>query len=382
MVPVITSSVSEAARFGYGELVDPNSLYDTPSWHAIDEAIGIAKPFTVLALPGTGGARADAAAWGMLVSEDAFWPFMRSDTVLSMFFARHGLPGAPTADALAALMPSAYLGALRAGTTRLLLRPGLAERRARQALRTVLDSAEQMARDAGLRSVCCLYLPPEDLLTREALLEAGYAEFGPALHVAILPVTTYDAYIGAMNQHRRSNVRRHRRLVARAGVVISREPLTRSLSEEMLPLEAQLYEKYEHVKHPTEMARIVHYDVIAAHGERAIVITARSADGVLRGYSAFIHVGDTLYSRDVGFDYPWQGRLPIYFVTNYYSAVELAESLGVRRIHYSYGSEETKVDYGCELHPRTSYVKAFDPALAASLAELAQRARDRAPLAP
>jgi hypothetical protein len=388
MVPAVTSCVSEAVKLGYAELVEPDDLYDAPSWHAIDEAIGIARPFTVLALPRPGSTQAVAAAWGMLVGEDAFWPFLRADSVLSMFFAQRGLTAAaPAANTLSGLMPSAYLGALRAGTTRILLRQGISGDQARQALRSVLDGAEEMARASGLRSVGCLYLPAADQFEREVLAAAGYAEFGPALHVAILPVSTFDAYLGAMKQHRRSNVRRHRRLVARAEVTISREQLTASLSEEMLPLEAQLYQKYEHVRHPTEMARIVHLRVIAAYGERALVITARSTDGVLRGYSAFIHAGDTLYSRDCGFDYPWQGRVPLYFETNFYSAVELAEALGARQIHYSYGSDETKAEYGCELHPRMTYVKAFDPSLAASLAELAehvrnQRVRDPARPAP
>lgn len=377
MVPAVTASVTQALELGYDELVEPDNLYDAVSWHAIDEAIGIAKPFTVLALPEPGSTQAIAAAWGLLVDHDAFWPFLRADSVLSMVLAQRGLAEAAPAQTLSALLPSAYLGALRAGTTRLLRHPDLPAEQARHALRSLLEGAEEMARDAGLRSVGCLYLPAESQLEREVLAAAGYAEFGPALHVAILPVSTFAAYLEAMNQHRRSNTRRHRRLVARAGITIRREQLTESLSEEMLPLEAQLYEKYEHVQHPTQMARIVHRGAIAAYGERALVITARSGDGVLRGYSAFIHQGDTLYSRDCGFDYPWQGRLPLYLETNFHSAVELAEELGARQIHYSYGSDETKAGYGCELHPRLSYIKAFDPALAATLAELAQRVRDQ-----
>ncbi len=380
MVPAVTSSVTDAVKLGYADLVEPDNLYDTPSWHEIDEAIGIAKPFTVLTLPEAGSARATAAAWGLIVGEDAFWPFLRADSVLSMFLEERGLPGADApAGTLSGLMPSAYLGALRAGTTRLLLRPGLTGAPARQAIRELLDEAEEMARGAGLNSIGCLYLPTECELERDALIEAGYTEFGPALHVAIMPVTSFDEFLRAMKAHRRANVRRHRRLVAASGVTIGREPLTPSLSDEMLPLEAQLYQKYEHVSHPTEMARIVHAGVMRAHGERAIVVTARSPDGVLRGYSAFIHRGETLYSRDCGFDYPWQGRLPLYLETNYYSAVELAEEIGARQIHYSYGSDETKVEYGCELHPRMTYIKAFRPSLAAQLAELAGLVRDREP---
>jgi hypothetical protein len=376
MITTVTPSVSEAVKLGYADLVEPGNLYDSPAWHTMDEAIGIAEPFTVLVLPEEGSTQAVAAAWGMVVDDQAFWPFMRIDTVLSMFLAHHGLADrAGRAATVSALMPSAYLGALRAGTTRLLTRPGVTGEQAERALRSLLDGAETMAREAGLASIACLYLPAADQMQREVLMAHGYAEFGPTLHVSMLPVSTFGAYLGSMSQHRRANVRRHRRMVARAGVTINREQLTTSLSEEMLPLEAQLYQKYEHVEHPTEMARIVHRGVIAAYGEHAQVITARSADGVLRGYSAFIHQGDTLYSRDCGFDYPWLENLPLYFETNFYRAVEVAVEIGARQIHYSYASDETKVAYGCELHSRMTYVKAFDPTLAAGLEELAERVR-------
>jgi uncharacterized protein len=383
MITTVKPSVSESVKLGYADLVEPGNLYDSPAWHALDEAIGIAEPFTILALPEEGSTRAIAAAWGLVVDDTAFWPFMRIDTVLSAFLAQHGLADrAGEATTAPALMPSAYLGALRAGTTRLLTRPGIPGEQAKRALWSLLDEAETMAREAGLASIACLYLPATDQVQRELLLARGYAEFGPTLHVSMLPVSTFDTYVGSMSQHRRSNVRRHRRMVARAGVTINREQLTASLSEEMLPLEAQLYQKYEHVKHPTEMARIVHSGAIAAFGEHAQVITARSPDGVLRGYSGFIHQDDTLYSRDCGFDYSWLGNLPLYFETNFYSAIELAAEIGVRQIHYSYGSDETKVAYGCELHPRMTYVKAFDPAQAAGLAGLAERVRGRGRPAP
>ncbi|HEV2451898.1 MAG TPA: peptidogalycan biosysnthesis protein [Streptosporangiaceae bacterium] len=388
MITTVTPSVAEAVELGYADLAESGDLYDSPAWHALDEAIGIAEPFTVLVLPDEGSTRAVAGTWGMVVDDQSFWPFMRIDTVLSAFLARRGEAprpspgGAAGAEGLSALMPSAYLGALRAGTTRLLTRPDVTGEQSEAALRSLLDGAEAMARARGLASVACLYLPVTDGPQREVLLARGYAGFGPALHVSILAVRPFDAYLASLSQHRRSNVRRHRRLVAAAGVTISREPLTAALSEEMLPLEAQLYQKYEHVTHPTQMARIVHGGIIAAYGEHAQVIAARSADGVLRGYSAFIHLGDTLYSRDCGFDYSWLGNLPLYLETNYYRAIEFAAEAGATRIHYSYGSDETKAAYGCQLHPRMTYVKAFDPALAAGLAELAERVRDRARPAP
>jgi hypothetical protein len=89
---------------------------------------------------------------------------------------------------------------------------------------------------------------------------------------------------------------------------------------------------------------------------------------VLRGYAAFIRIGATLYSRDTGYDYAWQGGLPLYFELLYYRAIELAARLGVTEINYSYGSDETKLSRGCELLPRVGYVKAFDQDLSGLLA--------------
>lgn len=140
----------------------------------------------------------------------------------------------------------------------------------------------------------------------------------------------------------------------------------------MLPLEAQLYLKYGHESHPTQMARILHHQVIETFPGHAPVITARH-DGILRGYAAFIQAGRVLYSRDVGFDYTWEPRLPIYFEVVFYAAVELAARLGAQLINYSYAAEDTRISHGCRLLPRVGYVKAFDPAVAAALPGLGLR---------
>ena len=373
MPSFLSPGISGALSHGYADVADPDDLYHSPLWLGMDEEVKIARPFAVVSRTGGERPQATAAAWGLVVEDTAFWPFMRIDTVLSRLAGEQGLDLSPAAArALRSLMPSGYLGALRGGTTRIQVRSGLRPDQAREALGDVLRGAEEMARAEGLRSIACFYVPAEDLLLRQALDDQGYRCFGLAHHVSVLPVTTFEGYLARLSQGRRENLRREKRKIAQAGVEIGLETLSPELSEQMLPLEAQLYRKYGHESHPTEMARILHHRVIGEFGGDAPVITAR-CEGVLRGYSAFIRFGRTLYSRDVGFDYTWDSRLPLYFETNFYRAVELAIRVGARLINYSYAADETKVLHGCRLLPRVGYVKAFDPETAAGLREIASR---------
>src|SRR6266571_2546940 len=130
--------------------------------------------------------------------------------------------------------------------------------------------------------------------------------------------------------------------------------------EEMLPLEAQLFGKYGHESYPADTMRRQQRLVLSRFGRSIQVMTARAA-GALRGYTAFIRMNHTLYSRDGGFDYAWQGRLPLYFELLFYSPIEFAMRSGIREINYSYGSEQTKASRGCDVARRVGYVKALDP---------------------
>lgn len=373
---VCLPGIEDTLAYGYGEFSDPDDLYHSPQWLRMDEEVGIARPFSVVCLPDGKGTRAVAVTWGLVVDASAFWPFMRVDTVLGTLLAERGVPVTAEMDrALGSLMPNAYLGALRGGTTRLRVDPALPASDAKRAISEVLAGAEVMAGAEGLRSVAFFYVPAEETLLREVLGERGYAEFGPTLNVSILRVPpTYDDYLHTLSKNRRRNAVKDRNKIARSGVQVRVENLNRDLSEEMLPLEAELYHKYGHEQHPTQMARILHHQVIEQFGD-APVITVR-AGGALRAYSAWIQVNETLYSRDAGFDYDWQQKLPLYFEVVFYAAVDLAIKSGVRQIYYSYAAEETKVSRGCDLHPRRTYVKALDERAAAGLraveAELAR----------
>ncbi len=366
MKSILLPTIENALEYGYEALQEPDDLYHSLGWLLMDEEIRIARPFSVVCIPDSGGS-AIAATWGLVVDDTAFWPFMRIDSVLSGLFGKRQVRQQPgTRRAIRSLLPNAYLGALRGGTTRMPVAPGLDAETTLRAIGEVLDGVEAMASDEGLGSVAFFYVPAEDAALRAALTDRGYLRFGPMHNVSVLQVTTFSDYLGRLSTSRRRNVAWERNKIARAGVRIQVEPLTRELSEDMLPLEAQLYRKYGHETHPTEMARTLHHSVIDQYGGAAVVITAR-ADGVLRGYAALIQVHQTLYSRDAGFDYAWQGRLPVYFEVVFYRAIELAEQLGCRQIYYSYAADETKAAHGCDLLPRDTYVKATDARASAEL---------------
>lgn len=373
MPALVLPTLDEALGHGYGTLHDPADLYHSPRWLRAEEQVKIAPLF--YALCESGGARpaALASTWGLVVDDTASWPFMRVDIVLSGLLDARGVAAGPGREqTLNSLLPNAYLGALRGGTTGLRVSPGLDGAHARRAIDEILAGVEPMARARGLRSIAFLYAAAEDRRLRQALRDHGYVEIGPAHSIATLRVTgqTFGDYLRRFGKRRRDSIRWERRKIAAAGVQIQVEDLNAELSREMMPLEAQLFRKYGHAAHPDEIARLLHDCVAREFGRCAKVITARG-DGALRGYAHFIEVGDMLYSRDTGFDYTWNDRsLPLYFEVLFYRAMEFALESGKREIYYAQGSEQTKVSRGCDLHPRFSYVKALDPRVSAELRRL------------
>lgn len=373
MRPVVLETLDDALAHGYGTLHDPGDLYHSPSWLRVEDDVKIAPLFYALCLSDEARPAALASTWGLIVNDTASWPFMRVDIVLSALLDEHGVARGPGREkALDALLPNAYLGALRGGTTGLRVSPALGGAQARRAVNVILAEVEPMARARGIRSIAFLYAAAEDLVLRQALREHGYVEIGPTHNIATLRVTgrTFGDYLARFGKRRRDSIRWERRKIAAAGVQIQVEELNAELSREMMPLETQLFKKYGHETHPDEIARQVHDCVTREFGSSAKVITARS-DGALRGYAAFIEIGDMLYSRDTGFDYAWNDRrLPLYFEVLFYRAIELAQRSAKREIYYAQGSEQTKASRGCDLHPRFSYVKALDPQASAELRHL------------
>lgn len=356
------STIEDAIAHGYGTLTDPDDLYLSPQWLKLEEEIGIAQEaFHVLCVPARDSSYPLAAAWGFHVDEKFRWPFVRTDLTLARLVGDRVTPDAACGATLQSLLPNIYVGAYRGGTSQLRVHPGLDEETARRAIGEVITAIEATAQARGVRSTTFLYLSPADRLVRQVLLDHGYLAIGPVQNVAVFEVRgqTFDDYLRGFGKRRRDSIRWERRKIAAAGVQVGVEELNPQLSEEMLPLERQLYRKYGHLAYPASYNRKLHAAIQREYGADAWAMTARSA-GILRGYASFLRVNETLYSRDTGYDYTWRGDLPLYFELLFYSAIELAMRSGIREIQYSYGSEQTKASRGCDLRPRLGYVKAFD----------------------
>jgi uncharacterized protein len=357
------STVEDAIAHGYGRLADPNDLYLSPRWLKLEQELGVAREaFHVLCVPEPDSSCPLAAAWGFHVDEAFWWPFVRTDLTLARLAGDRLAPDAGQPGAtLRSLLPNIYVGAYRGGTSALRVQPGLGEETASRAIGEVIDAIEATARARGIRSTTFLYLSPGDRLVRQVLLDHGYLAIGPVHNVAVFQVRgqTFEDYLRGFGKRRRDSIKWERRKIAAAGVKVGVEELSPQLSEEMFPLESQLYSKYGHPHYPASFNRRLHAGVRREYGPDAWAITARSA-GTLRGYASFLRVNEILYSRDTGYDYTWRGDLPLYFELLFYSAIELAMQSGIREIHYAYGSEQTKASRGCELLPRLGYVKAFD----------------------
>jgi uncharacterized protein len=373
MRSLLLPTIAKAMEYGYGTLADPDDLYLSPQWLKVEEDTGLAQSsFYMLCLTGEGRSPAVAATWAFSVDEANWWPFMRIDMVLSKFLEERQVPQTPrTRKTLQSLLPNVVVGPSRGGTTSLRIHPSLSDEMAHDAVAEMLAGIEATARTRGLSSVALPYISAEDVPLRDVLREFGYIEFGPVHNVAALHIKgqSFDDYVSGFDYRRQVSIKAERRKIADAGVQIGLEELNGGLSQEMMPLEAQLFARYGHPRYPIGLMTRQHAIVAKEYHGAAQVITARSA-GILRGYHSLIRTNNVLYSRDCGYDYTWKKNLPLYFEVVFYSTIELAMRTGIREIAYSFGAEQTKASRGCDLYPRLGYIKALDAKTSDELADL------------
>ena len=309
-------TIGEALDYGYGALADPDDLYLSPRWLQVEEEIGLARsPSYLLCLTGEGRSPAVAAAWAFLVDEANWWPFMRIDMVLSKLMDERRIPQTPrTSEVVRSLLPGVVVGPFRGGTTSLRIHPDLSDSLAHEAVAKEFSGIEAMARARGLRSVALPYIPAEDELLRYVLRESGYLDFGLAHNVAVLHLSgqSFDDYLSGLDRHRQFSIKAERRKIADADIQIGLEDLSSDLSQEMMPLEAQLFQRYGHPRYPAGLMTRQYAIVAEEYSGAAQVITARSA-GILRGFHSFLRTDNVLYSRETGYDYAWKKSLPLYF---------------------------------------------------------------------
>lgn len=237
----------------------------------------------------------------------------------------------------------------------------------------LLAAAEDSARSQGCTSVAFPYVSESDEVLAEALRRRGYVGlFHEHRWRLSVPGGGFDAYLAALDSRQRHQVRRDRRRLGASGVRFAVEPLSDDAVAEMVPLEVNLNRKYDFPRAEADVRSILER-FCARWGDAAVVSTARSA-GRLRGFALFVRFRGSLYSRDVGFDYDFQGKLPIYFGVLFYEPLAFAQREGVEIIDYGAGSDGAKRKRGCRALGQHAYARSFDPRLQRHLERLEQAA--------
>ncbi|PCG84639.1 hypothetical protein CIB93_18310 [Streptomyces sp. WZ.A104] len=366
-------TMAEAREAGWDELSPSWDLFHSADWLSLESEQTNLPPRFHLA--GEEGCRPEAALAGFPLDEASEpWPFMRVDRTLAMLADRYGIPAPDGALAPERLLPSYLCGSRRVPDTLLLTAGYGGTDRRRAHTGELVAAAEEEARTQGSRSVAFLYVGEADPL-REVLRERGYAEFPTARYATLhLPKPGFDAYLKTLPGVRRRKVVKERRLLDGSGLEYAVRPLTGDLIPELVPLMIKHGAKYGHAYTEEQLTRTLELHVRHC-GSMLHACTARSADGVLRGFSAFVQRGSRLYLRQTGYDYDWLGKLPLYFELIFYRPIEYAAGAGVTAVDYAVESEQTKLSRGCTLEQRYGYLKLFDASRQAELEPLLEGIR-------
>lgn len=363
MVAWTVDTVERACRDGWDLLVPPDALYYSAAWLRLENDRAELPPRYFLAGGPNGPAEAGLSCYPLSASTDP-WPFMRVDRLLSHLAKKYSVTVAGrTAAAIAAILPTSLCGGRRQQDTRVLTRRGCAEARRGELVDELVAAAESDAAERDMASVSFLYVGETDRALRDTLTRRGYLEFPSARHATMhLAKPGFEAYLDTLSSSRRNSVRRERRKLADGGVRFAVEPFSPDMMAEFAPLQQQLGRKYGHSF--TIDGIIGNGALLARHcGSAVRAVTARSADGVVRGFSLFVVWGGRLHVLQTGYDYSWQGKLPVYFAAVYYEPIEYAGRIGAATLDYAIESEETKLSRGCVLEQRYGYLKVFDDGL-------------------
>lgn len=393
MVVRTVDGAAELERAGWDGLLGAGDLYLSSRWLGLIERVGGVRPSYLLATgdlggggPSTGSPGGDRALAGLAVHdlgpEAPPWPFYRLDLLLPHLLRKAAGPGgevrADLAEVAARTLPMALCGGRQPAHQRLLVRPGLDPRVADEAAGAVFDAAMDLAAGRDLRTVSFLYVDAGDRRLR-GLLERGGFETFPSATAAVMPIPwdDFSGYLASFGGHRRRRIESERRRLAAAGITFHDRAVEDPLIPELAALEVEHEAKYgvlDTVEQASRGYRLVN-DVL---GGSLRALTAE-AGGRVRAFVVVVRWRDELYLRQAGFDYGFQGRLPLYFGLVFYHVVQYAIAHGFRTVYYSIESERAKASRGCRMVPQIGYVRALDPALAPGLAALAAHLRS-APL--
>ncbi|HKE99177.1 MAG TPA: GNAT family N-acetyltransferase [Actinomycetes bacterium] len=349
----VVDSAAQVPATAWDALVGPEDLFLSSRWLRVAEATaGVPMRYLLLAR----GGRPVAGLPAALAGTAAPWLSGRPDTLLERC-AREGMPGAAECrgalpvDLAGALLPSLVCGGRHLGRTRVVGGPAAGAvngdgTRAAGAAAELVAAAERLARTLGARSVAFLYVDDRDAALRGALAARGYAGHVSGSY-SWLPLAPggFSGWLAGLSAHRRRRVLADRRRLEAAGVQVRLEPLTAAAIPRLAELEAELLTRYGLRWVPAQSERVLRR-VLAELGGDALVSVASGGGGV-RGFALVLRHGPAWFAHRAGFDYAWQGRLPLYFEVLYHHLIEQAPAAGVTAIHYGTGSAQAKRSRGC-----------------------------------
>jgi hypothetical protein len=339
----------------WSALLGPQDFFLSPPWLRVVEA-SIGMP--VRYLLAREGDELLAGLPAVLAGADTAWALGRTDTVLARC-EREGRAGAAELRAALpggrpeALLPSLVCGGRHLGRNRILYAPAAGE----LVLDGMVAAAEELADGLGAASTAFLYVDEEDALLRRVLARRGYRSFvSGEVSMLRIPPEGFGGYLDALGGHRRRRVLAERRRCAAADVNLGIEPLSAALIPRLAQLETWLYQKYGLRHWRPEMSVRALSCILDVLADTALVCLAR-AGGDIRGFGLILPFRDTWYVHRSGFDYAYQGTLPLYFATLFYHPVEMAARHGVTTLAFGTGSADTKRSRGCRASGQRAYVR-------------------------
>ncbi len=363
----VLHDAAELDAVGWDTLLGRNDFYSSSSWlghvELMDSAYG-----GYLLRRRDGRLRA-----GMTVHEMGFGasPFNRVDSRV-VNACHKAAPQAHLPEDLLRdlLLPALNCGGRTIGHSRVLTDGDAGGEESADDVRALLDRAEEIAGQRGLRSVCALYVDGEDAVFRSALRDAGFLEFENG-RSSILDVdfADFDEYLGRFSQRRRKAYRKERRIIREAGVRIDVEEMDEKNSSIIAAQGANNLRRYGWEVTERKTQHVYNIAMQALPGMNELLV-ARDAQGVPIGTLAFLQWRDEIYVRQIGFDYNRLNGLPLYFDMGFYRVIEEALSRGVRLIDDSIEQEATKRSRGYRQLVKYAYVKCMEPAAQAQVAEV------------
>ena len=346
---------ADLPREGWDALAGPHDIFLTCRWLDVVEATA-GVPMTYLWTERAGRPVAGLATATATTSVP--WALGRPDVVLRNS-AEAELPGAAAlladigGDPSRSLMPALVAGGRHVGSTRVLRSPEATT----EDVEALVAAAETLADEAGLASVCFLYLDEQDADLAGTLDARGYLSYTTGRYSTLrVPEDGFDGYLASLPRKRRVSIGAERRRMRESQARVGVESLEAADLPRFAELETALLAKYGIDIRPDQVLAQIR-QIRDCFGDDAFAVVAH-AEGAVRGFGLILRHGDHWYARQTGYDYAYQEStgLPLYFEVLYYRLLEEAAAAGATVLHYGLGSEQAKRSRGCTVTEQRCHV--------------------------